>query len=59
MDKILPSNLHDSHLLIAQQDRKLRSLRETIAFFASVIKSGESWSATCDQYFINAYRDDP
>jgi len=32
-------------------ESEIERLRKCLAFFRSVIKSGESWSATCDEMF--------
>lgn len=38
---------------------KLERCRTTLGFAASVIKSGESWSPTCEQMFNEALKDTP
>jgi hypothetical protein len=49
-DKYLDDN-------IAQYD-KLQTARKVVAFFASVIKSGEGWSDTCQQMLDSLYPND-
>jgi len=54
--KTLAENLHrvQEHLKseVAQNER----LRKALAFAASVIKSGESWTATCEDVIGSALR---
>jgi hypothetical protein len=35
--------------------REINKLRKCLIFFASVIKSGESWSETCEQEYRSAF----
>jgi hypothetical protein len=39
---------------LAEQQAEIECLRECIRFFASVIKSGEAWSETCQQKYAAA-----
>jgi hypothetical protein len=37
-----------------RRDKKIRKMRECLHFFASVIKSGEPWTATCEREYLAA-----
>lgn len=39
---------------VAKLHEEIRKLKNTISFFSSVIKSGESWSETCQEYMDNS-----